>query len=197
MDDRSARALYGDLMQIKLSPIRDNKTTEYHVLDDSRLVIDGTVYDIAQGAAWPNAREESIDRRDPNNPREMICSIEPGPVVTILCRHGKDGAPSDCGPFEAIPDGYDAKGLSVVAITAQTADEIAKAKSEVEKAAKKVAIESDLKALDAESLRPLRAVAAGTATAEDIAKIKDIDTTARAKRAELAGLAEIKGGKAK
>lgn len=175
-------------MKIKLCPIRDNKQTEYHVLDDSRLVLDGIVYDIAKGAKWPNAREESGGN---------ICEIIDG-VPTILYRYGKGGAPSDCGPFEVAPDGFDATGLPVISITAQSAEEVATKKAAIEASAQKAALEAELEALDADSVRPLRAIMAKTASKDDEAKLAEIEAKAKVARDKLAAstITEIKGGKA-
>lgn len=57
---------------------------------------------------------------------------------------------------------------------------------EIEK--RKTEIKAKLDALDAEAVRPLRAEIAGTATDEDIQKLKDIEERAKALRAEYQAL---------
>lgn len=170
------------MMQIRLSPIRDNKQTEYHVIDDSRLVIDGIVYDISKGAAWPNACDESGGN---------ICAIEDG-AITILYRYGKDGSPSDCGPFDVASDGFDAKGLPVVTVSAQSAEEVATTKAAADKAAVKAQAQAEIDALETSALRPLIAISSGKASKEDEAKLAEIKGKIDLARGKLS--AEVKGG---
>lgn len=56
------------------------------------------------------------------------------------------------------------------------------------KAVKVALIRGQLAALDAQSLRSLRAIAAGTATTEDKAKLADLEAQAVALRAEMEAL---------
>jgi|GEM_PF-5660445 len=49
-------------------------------------------------------------------------------------------------------------------------------------------IQRELDAIDMQSVRPLRAKLAGTATAEDEARLASLETQAQTLRAELAGL---------
>ena len=57
-----------------------------------------------------------------------------------------------------------------------------------EKALREAAIRTELDAIDLQSVRPLRAKLAGTATAEDEARLASLEAQAQTLRAELAGL---------
>ncbi|MGE4469336.1 MAG: hypothetical protein AB7D47_04300 [Desulfovibrio sp.] len=63
--------------------------------------------------------------------------------------------------------------------------------TEAKNAARRAEIVAQLGALDAAAVRPLRAVAAGTATPEDTDMIEQIEANALALRDELAGLTEV------
>lgn len=54
--------------------------------------------------------------------------------------------------------------------------------------ARRIGIQRELDAIDLQSVRPLRAKLAGTATAEDEARLASLEAQAQTLRAELAGL---------
>ena len=54
--------------------------------------------------------------------------------------------------------------------------------------ARRIEIQRELDAIDLQSVRPLRAKLAGTATAEDEARLASLDAQAQTLRTELAGL---------
>ena len=70
----------------------------------------------------------------------------------------------------------------------KTAEELQAEKDLSAKEARISEIKSELQHLDLESVRPLRAINAGTDTAEDRDKLAELDAEAEVLRQELAGL---------
>lgn len=83
------------------------------------------------------------------------------------------------------PDRYQEKDGKLVRLSDSEYSEYLQTK---EKEAQTSEIKSQLAALDAEAVRPLRAILAGTQTDEDVAKIQEIETQALELRTNLKAL---------
>ena len=77
---------------------------------------------------------------------------------------------------------------TITKLCAECADKQSTADKAMAKARRKSEIIAELSALDAKSIRPLRAKVSGIATAEDETILSDINTKIVALRAELATL---------
>jgi len=122
-------------MKIKLQVQQYNHAPEfsYHCIDDSRLVINGKLFVLSDGAAWLNAMKDSDG---------LIMSVTrdaEGTVWELLCQY-VSSCPSaeECALHAVAPEVIGTIGMSVYTLSAQTQEEIDSAANATEVADLKV-----------------------------------------------------------
>lgn len=169
-------------MKIKLIGQQYNHACEfsYHCIDKTHLVINGTLFTLADGVAWPNAIKESGG---------LIMSAtkdSDGTVLELLCQYVSSyPSAEECAERVVTPEVIDTTGMEVVTISGQTQAEIDAASTKTTLEAECNALKAECDALDLAAVRPLRAVAAGTATDEDKTYMANNEAAVKAKRARI------------
>lgn len=188
-------------MKIELCEIRDSWNTDYHVIDESSLVIDGVLYKITAGAAWPNVQSETAIKKqtalgiaDKGPTILSISNDSDGYVVKLLYRY-KDSQPQadELAAHAVAAESIDTSAMPMVTISATSQNDLDAANTKASLESELATLETDCDALDLAAVRPLRAVAAGTATDSDKAYLANNEESVVTKRARIAEIKEILG----
>jgi len=108
-------------MKVKLQVQQFNHAPEfsYHCIDDMQLVVNGKLFALADGAAWPNAMKDSGG---------LIMSVTKdadGTVWELLCQYVSSYPSADeCAEHIVTPEVIDTTGMEVATISSQTQEEI-------------------------------------------------------------------------
>ena len=108
-------------MKIKLQVQQYNHAPEfsYYCIDDTHLVVNGTLFVLADGAAWPNAMKDSGG---------LVMSVTKdadGTVLELRCQYVSSyPSAEECALHVVTPEVIDTTGMEVVTISSQTQDEI-------------------------------------------------------------------------
>lgn len=166
-------------MQIKRAGIRSNRDTQIAMLSPNVVRVDGVVYEFAAAAiAWPRVAEETGGAiTEAHREDGELC-------MTILCRYRRGGAPRE-GYEAAEPTGESVEGA--VLLAGQTAEEVIAAADQAANATRRAEILAELDAIDRQGARAARAIAAGTGTDDDRARLAELEERAARLRAEMGG----------
>ena len=110
-----------------------------------------------------------------------------GTVLELLCQYVSSyPSAEECALHVVTPEVIDTTGMEVVTISAQTQVEIDAANTKASLEAEFATLKGQCDSLDASAVRPLRAVAAGTATEEDRACLTQNEAAVTTKRGRIA-----------
>ena len=163
-------------MKIKLQVQQYNHAPEFscHCIDDMHLVVNGKLFVLAGGAAWPNAMKESDG---------LILSVTKdaeGTVWELLCQYVSSyPSAEECALHVVTTEVIDTTGMEVVTISSQTQEEIDSASA---LASAKATIAADEAYLASTDWYAVRYSEAGTAIPDEV---KTKRATARMEISEL------------